>query len=175
MKYKNKIFFINETESIFGKLITLFNRIKFGSSDVTHTGIVADETKDQVLIFESVPKGFVSSWYDKSWLVEAEKRGTVKFKETKKRLTKVLDTCKKYEGTPYGYINLVFHGINLVLSLLFLNKFKYSDGIVAGHCSEMVSRVIYDSSNKSIDFEKDYDKSFDQITPQEIYMSSQMK
>jgi len=35
MKYKNKIFFINSKSDIFGKLITLYNQLKFGQSDVS--------------------------------------------------------------------------------------------------------------------------------------------
>jgi len=174
-KYKNKVFFINDRTCLFGKLIYLYNMLKFGRSEASHVGVCAKEEKDRVLIFEAVPSGFVSSWYDKSWLEGAIERGTVKFKETKRLLHDVEENCKKYEGTKYGYINLAIHAINLFLLTIFKFSIKYSDGLVAGHCSELVSRVLYDSSDKHIDFSKEYEKEFDLVSPQEIFMSSFMK
>ena len=51
---------------------------------------------------------------------------------------------------------------------------KYSDGIKYLHCSEAVSRVIYDSS-KETNFEKEYSVPFDCISPAHIFLSKQVK
>jgi hypothetical protein len=174
MAYKNKVFFIN-SDSIFSKLITFYNYVKFGSSDATHVGIVAAEDKCNILVFESLAKGFTRSVYEKDWIEKQIKDGRVELKQTNKLIKNVKKTCEKYEGVKYGKINIIIHAINLFLTSFLKFKIKYSDGIVSMHCSEAVSRVLYDCSNKRINFEKEYGKPFDNVSPQEIYMSKFLK
>jgi len=155
------LFFVKDT-NLAGKLVSIFNYMMYGKSDVTHVGIIAKTEKERVLIYEAVPKGFIPSWYNKKDLEDPK----IKIKKMS-GLKNVLKTCQKYEGIKYGTMNIIVHTINLFLRIAF--RIKYSDGIIAMHCSEAVSRVLYDASNKKINLEKKLNKPFDMVTPQELF------
>jgi hypothetical protein len=150
---------------LFGALINIFNHYMYGKSNATHVGIIAKTEEEKVLVYEAVEKGFLPFWYNKERIINNKK---IKIKRVS-GLKGVLEICKKYEGIKYGKINIFIHSINLLLRILFKAKIDYSDKIVSMHCSEAVSRVLYDASNKKINLEKKLNKSFDLVTPQELY------
>jgi hypothetical protein len=163
MKTKTGDLFFVKGDGVFGKLIGIYNYVMFGKSDVTHVGIIAKTEEESVLIYEAVTKGFIPNWYSKKDLEDPK----IKIKKMS-GLKNVLEVCHKYEGIKYGKINIAIHTINLFLRIAF-KRIKYSDGIIAMHCSEAVSRVLYDASNKKINLEKKLNKPFDMVTPQELY------
>lgn len=171
MKYKQgQIYFWNSTSDLFGKAIRLYNMKNFKESKTSHCGIISEVTDKQVIIYEAGENGFLPSRYDKSWLEQKIKEGVIHIGETKEELTDVLKNCKKYEGIRYGYLDIIGIGLNY----LFGWKLLGITGKNAIICSEAVSRVIYDCSNK-IDFAKEYKIKFDAVTPMHIYKSKQVK
>ena len=52
--------------------------------------------------------------------------------------------------------------------------FTISTGTKQIICSEAVARILYDSSNKKINFEKEFDKRYDLISPIDLYYSKQI-
>ena len=54
---------------------------------------------------------------------------------------------------------------------MFKFKFLKVTGANRLICSEAVARILYDSSKKKINFQKEYDKPYDLVTPQDIFVS----
>jgi hypothetical protein len=170
MEYKvGQIFFWNNSDSLFGKIITLYNNKVFGRSDCVHCGIISEVEKDRVLIHEAGDNGFNSSWYKITWLDERIKDGKVKIKETIEPLTNVFNNCEKYVGIGYGWLDII------TIAIGFLTGFKISltdkNKII---CSEAVSYVIYDSS-KQVNIAAEYGLAPDQVTPMHIFLSQQLQ
>lgn len=161
----------NEDPSFFSKQIEKYNLREYGESHATHAGIIAEVNKDSVKVFEIVEykePGFYV--YENSWLENAIEEGIVKIERATVKLSNVYENCLKYAETHYSIMDILsiyfygFTGIKLSLS-----------GKKAVICSELTTRILYDSSNKKINFEKEFDKSFDLITPMDIYLSKQLK
>jgi hypothetical protein len=171
MKYKTgQIYFIKSRDNLIGKLIDYYNRKKFGQSDATHCGIINDVNNEQVCIYEAGTNGFQPNWYAISWLDEMIKNGKVKLKQTKIKLNNVDETCDKYQDIGYGYLDI----LGIVCSFLFGWKVIGITGKNKMICSEAVCRVLYDCSNKKIDFEKEYGIKFDAISPEHLFLSKQL-
>lgn len=149
-------------ESFYGKLIRFHTGSKW-----THVGIVGLERPDEYVCYEAVNKGLVSSVYTKAQISKWEKDGIVKVVELNLRVSnnKLLDVCQSYEGAPYDWVSIINITLYGILGRLALNL----SGPKALICSEFVVRVLYDLSNKKINFEKIYGKKFDLITPAEIH------
>jgi hypothetical protein len=172
MKYKiGQIYFIKSEEGLFSKATNYYNNKKFGQSDTTHCGIIADVYDDKkVLIFEATGDGFISSVYDTSWLNIMQENGRVHIGETKEKVKDVFENCMKYRNVKYGWLDIIGIG----LSFLFGWKVLGITGKNKVMCSEAVCRVLYDCT-KNIDFEKEYKIKFDAITPEHIFLSKQIK
>ena len=181
MKFKvGQIYFI-KNKSLYGKLISCYNRYTFGEIGPSHIGIIAKENEHSVLIYEAVDRGFVSSWYDKGWLELAIADGDVEIGETIIKLKKVIDACDVYVGVPYAWYDI------FKIFLFFAFKFKgiYWTGAKKLICSEAVARILYDCSNKQIILgynpedeeheESEYNIPFDLITPIHVYKSKNIK
>jgi hypothetical protein len=166
-----QIYFWNDEESFYGKAIRVYNLREFKRSDCTHVGIITDVTKDYIEIAEAVSKGFTISNYEKWWVENKTKEGKIKIGQTKLGLKNVREFAKKYEGIAYGWLDILGIGLHglfgwKVLGLTGKNKII---------CSEAVVRILYDASDKKIDFEKEYKIKFDAITPEHIFLSKQVK
>jgi len=153
-------------KGIISRLIRFFTK-----SHWNHVGIIANEKKDRVLIYEALGNGFKCSWYEKEWINNRIKENVVKIGTPKKELIDVLKICKKYEDRPYGFIGIWNILINTILGK---DSILYKKGDKKLICSEGVVRVLYDASNKKIDFEKEFKKDFDEITPHDISISKQI-
>ena len=175
MKTKFKIgqaVLFNNSSSFFSKIITKYNLSNYGESKCVHAGIIARVTEDKVLIYEakSIIDGFDGYYYEIKGLENKIKEGSVIIKESKVKLDDVLENCEKYVGIRYGFLDV------LMIGFYWLTKIKIS--LTKAHkiiCSEAVVRILFDSSNKKIDFEKEYNKPYDLITPMDIYKSTQLK
>jgi hypothetical protein len=158
-------------DDFYGKLIAFGNKIKYGDKGFTHSGIIYEVRKDTIVIAESLNKGFVKNDYEIWWLEARMKEGKISIGTAKEKLNNVQVNINNYLGRPYAWTDI----FNLVLWYLFgKTSFKINSGSKALICSEAVSRVLYDSS-KTINFEKEFKKSFDEITPQDLFISKQIK
>ena len=174
MKYKPGQTFFWKGGGFFGTVIKFYNWRTFGSSDLpTHVGIITLVEKDRVQIHEATNQGFVKGWKSKKWL-NSQIGKKVAFGEVNTKLVSVLKNAEKYEGIKYGWINIFMHGVSLLVKEIFGGKLKFTDGEKTLHCSEGVSRVLYDSSLKKINFETEYGVPFDSISPAHIYLSKQI-
>lgn len=173
MKYKTgQAILFNHTGSIFTKLITAFNYLNYKQSKCTHAGIVAKIQKGRVLIYEPVnlKEGFLGYWYEEADLDAKLKEGKIIIASPNNYLTHVEKHCEKYAHTKYGILDILSIGLFWATGL----KIK-TTGAKKLICSEAVVRILYDASNKKINFEKEYNKPYDLITPMDIYLSNQMK
>ena len=141
----------------------------------THTGIITKVDGDNIQIHEATNQGFVKNNYSAKWLDGRKEARVVAIGETDIKLVNVLKNAEKYEGIKYGWINIFMHAISLLVKEIFGGKLKFTDGEKTLHCSEGVSRVLYDSSLKKIDFEKEYGVPFDVISPAHIFLSNQVR
>ena len=171
MNYKKgQIIFIN-WDNFYVKLIRFYNRMKYGESGFGHVGIITKVTKDSVQIHEAVSKGFVKSYYPKEFLNGKIGEGTIEVKETKIKLKDVEKNADKYLGRPYGWGDF----IGIILSLITGCRFIKITGASRLICSEATARILYDSSNKKINISEELDKTYDLLTPQDIYLSKFLK
>lgn len=172
MKYKTgQVVLFNNSNSIFTKLITFYNKTTYGFSKCTHTGIIAQVEKDRVLIFEPVDiqDGFESYWYEKNWLDEKKKEGKILFVKPNNYVKNIKQICEKYEGIKYGVLDI------FSIALFWATGLKLkTTGSKRLICSEAVVRVLYEASDKKIDFEKEFNKPYDLITPMDIFLSQQV-
>jgi len=157
-------------DNLFMKLISWRNKLH-NKSKWTHTAIVITEIDEynNVQVAEALGKGFVISEYPAWWIYLKQKEGKIELGETNKPLKNVYDLAKKYEGARYGW-SAIFH---IVLSF-FTKDNDYTDGEKHLICSEAVARILYDASNKKIDFVKEFKKSYDLITPDDLSVSKQI-
>jgi len=171
MKYKVGMCIFINWDNWCVKLIRLFNRIKYGEKGFGHVGIITKVEKNRVQIHEAVNKGFTKSWYPKDFLDKRIEEGTIEVKETKIKLKNVEINADKYLGRPYAWFDL----IGIIISFLTGCRLIKITGASKLICSEAVARILYDSSNKKINFEKEYWKDYDLITPMDIYLSRSLK
>jgi hypothetical protein len=164
------IYFINDKNSLFGRLITYYNNKIFKQSDVTHCGIVTKVESDRILIHEA-GKIFNSSWYEDWWLEARINEGKVKFTRSKTKLNKVFETAESYNHIGYGWLDIIGIGLHALFDWKVLGITGKNKLI----CSEAVVRILYDCSDKEINFEDEYGIKFDAISPQHIWLSKFMK
>jgi len=160
--------------NIFQKAIRWRNYLIYGEKGYSHTGIITDVKNDFIEISEALSQGFISSMYEKWWLEARIKDKTIAIGEATSRLIKVKKHAKKYIGNPYGWLDLW----NILLVTLFKIKsktFRFFKGAKYLICSEAVARILYDASNKKINFEKEYKKDYDLIEPMDLYYSNQVR
>lgn len=170
MKFKTGDLVFFKGESFYSNLIYSYNYIKYGKKGYSHAGIITKIKKDTVVIHEALGSGFQANDYEKWWLNNKISLGDISIKQTKIKLTNVYKNAEKYYGREYAWSDIFFIG------LAFLTRFKFSiTGANRLICSEAVSRILYDSSNKKLNLSKEYNKPYDLITPQEVYLSKFLK
>lgn len=181
MKYKQgQLIFFYWEDSFFSKMVQYYNKKKFGERGPTHIGIISKVKQDTVEIYEAVSKGFIKSDYEKWWLDARIVDGKVKVGECHTLLTNVEENCKKYDGIKYGWLDIC----GIVMGYLFNWNLIGSTGPNALICSEAVTRILYDSSNKKIIIgysdkedkpKSEYPLKFDAITPMHLFKSKYIK
>lgn len=160
-------------QGIYGKLIGFRNGLIYGKEhNWTHSAIITEVKENKVLVFEALSNGFVSNYYEKSWLSNKIKEGFYIIGETKIALKDVHKHANKYKGTGYGWLDI----IHIILYWIFGSKakflFTHAQALI---CSEAVARILYDASEKKIDFEKEYEIPYDLIEPMHLWQSKQIK
>jgi len=151
-----------------GSIIRKYNLLKFKRSDVTHCGIIAAVSQNEVLIYEATEKGFVKSYYPIPWLCNKIDLGFCYIGQPREETRNVLENCQKYEGRSYAWIDYLAIGLAFIFPKI---KISGENSLI---CSEAVARVRYDSS-KTINFAKEYGISYDTLTPEHIFLSKQIK
>lgn len=168
MKYKiGDVVFFNNPNSWFGKLITTYNIRKYGFSNATHVGIISNVNKDSVIIHEAYSKGFVTNVYTNEQLKWGLDNDRVHIKRSKIKLFDVPYNADKYLGRGYSYFDIVRIGFTFIIGFHIFN-FGCSKHLI---CSEAVSRILYDSSNKKLNLSAEFKKPYDLITPMDIFIS----
>jgi hypothetical protein len=167
MEYKvGDVYLSNFKGNIFMGAISLFNLIKYGKSKACHAGIISKVTKDKVYIHEAIEtKGtdFKEYEYDKWWLDARIFEGKVIIRRPNLKLTNVEEACKSYEDTYYDWLSI----------LLFPFKLTFNS-TKAVFCSEVVARILYDSSGKKLDISSELGIPYDKISPMDLYLSEQL-
>lgn len=170
MEFKTGQIVFFRSNGLYGKIVSLYNRINYDVPGFGHVGIITEVTEDKVLIHEAISKGFIAGYYSKEYIQEKIDNDKITIGETKEELSYVLEHANNYLGRPYGWMDIVS------ISLAFFTGFRFL-GITGAKkliCSEAVARILYDASDKKINFESEYDKSFDTVTPMDIYLSNQV-
>ncbi len=158
----------------FIKLIRHYNRLKYGK-DVrqwTHAGIVVGQRGEDVLVYEAVSSGFTGpdNWYWKPAIIKDYNKGIAAIGETFCPLKKVKYHADKYAGRDYAWQDIISIGLS--------SFFRIPIGMTGAKrliCSEAIARILYDASDKTIDFEVEYGKPYDWITPIDLRESMQIE
>lgn len=175
MKYKKGQILNFSWNNKYGKLIKLNNWITYGYSPVnkwTHTAIVGNITKDGVVVYEALKGGFTKNIYSQKQLDSWVDNGNMIIGEVDFKLSKITENCDKYIGTPYGFFDIFNIGL-----YVFFRQFMPTipTGARSIICSEAVARILYESSDKKLNFETEFNKRYDLITPINLYYSKQIK
>lgn len=162
-------------KGVYSSLIRLANKIHYPKSldrDWTHAGIISvvDESLGTVLIGEALNDGFVESTFGIGELNTLIQQGKAIIGTPKQELDDVELVIQGYLGSPYGWLNILHIAIYTITGKTAF-KFLGAKDLI---CSEVVCRVLYDCSNKKIDFTKEFGKPYDIITPQDLYVSKQI-
>ncbi|MCK5018483.1 MAG: hypothetical protein KAS32_15595 [Candidatus Peribacteraceae bacterium] len=157
-------------DNIFGNIIKIYNLSKHGEFGWTHVGIISKVRKDAIQIHEAGSKGFVKGWYSKDAVEDWYDTGLVDLIDTKIKTINLEWYADQYLGRPYAWHDI----IGICLSYLFGWKFLKITGASKLICSEAIARLLYDVSDRKINFEEEYDKPYDLITPMDLYNSKQL-
>lgn len=144
---------------------------KFTKSHWNHAGIIGKKTEYGYIVYEAQKDGLIKSEYTFEYLNRRLVDKTIVIKTPKVKIHNVEESCEKYLGTPYGVTTL----LQIAWSLITKKTINKSDGLKRLICSEFVARVLYDISDKKINFEKEYKKHYDFITPSDLFNSNQLK
>lgn len=165
MKVGDIILFRKCENSLISKIIA-----KLTSSSFTHVGIVEYVDNDCITVAEAQAKGFVLNEYPTELVESNIICGEWTVLQSKKPLMCVEAIISQYLGKPYGYLDLV-----AIFLYKITGKILFKGTSKRLICSEAVTRVLYDASDKEIDFEKEFNKPYSYITPDDIFMSKQLK
>lgn len=160
--------------NIFQKLIRWRNYFIYGNKGYSHSGIIIDVKNDFVEIAEALDQGFITDGYSKGWLNERIADKTIAIGESKIPLKNVKKHTEKYIGTPYGWFDIW----NIIFATFFKinsRSFRFFKGAKYLICSEAVARILYDASNKKINFEEEFGIPYDMIEPMHLFLSKQIK
>lgn len=164
LKVGDVIFFRNN--KIYNKLVQRYNLLKYGEIGFGHVGIITKVEKDNVIIHEALSNGFVKNPYEKWWINLKIEEGNIKIKSPNKKITNIYSNAENYLGRGYAWSDIFFILVSFITN--FKISFSGSNRLI---CSEAVSRVLYDSSNKKINLSEEYSKKYDLIAPMDIYFS----
>lgn len=160
--------------NLYGKLIAIKNKYSYGETGYTHSAIIIDIYEDEVLVAEALTKQFSMKRYEKWWLEAKIKEGIINIGTPTKPLKNIVGHALKYKDGSYGWgdiYNILIYWIKGKESIFHK---KYA-GVKYVICSEAVARILYDASDKKIDFEKEFKKSYDIIEPMDLARSKQIR
>jgi len=163
--------FVCQGFGIFGWLVRQRNRLT-GMPPYTHAGIITKITNEGYWLAEAIGKGFVNTPYHMTWFENRLKSKFYLIGKSKIPLKNLEKHIKNYEGRPYAWKDIA----NIFLyTLTGKYALKWSTGAKELICSEAVARILYDASNKKIDFVKEFGRSYDLIEPYHLLQSEQIQ
>lgn len=161
---------------IFGKLVRWRNQLRWPDMENwAHTCIITKIDGDTVEIAEALGKGFTITNYEKWWVEAKIKEGFYVEGNTITPIKNIRETAQLYQGRPYGFFDIM-----AIVGFWILGGYsKYVPRVFGGSkaliCSEAIARILYDASNKQIDFEKEFNIPYDLIEPMHLWTSNQIK
>jgi hypothetical protein len=160
-------------KTVYGKLIGWRNARIYGKEhNWTHSAIITEIQEGKILIHEALGKGFVSNYHNIKEVEEKIENGEYILGTVNKKLNKVKENADKYLGRGYGFLDI----LHILYYWIFGTNAKFLfTGAQNLICSEAVSRILYDSSGKEVDFEKEFLIPFDLIEPMHLWQSEQIK
>lgn len=177
MEYKIGDIVLFNWDNPYSKIIRKFNKLVYGNYGWSHVGIITEVQKDKVLIYEALAKGFTDiawngekNYYSKSGLEDLIKKENVLIGHPKKKLMYLKYEANKYLGLKYAFTDI----INIFTGIMF-NKRFFGPTDYRMTCGEVVSRILYDSSFGNLDISNEFDKTFDEITPMDLFLSEQIE
>lgn len=159
---KGDVCLFKKNNSFISKAIALVT-----TSSRTHAGIIYGFSKGFVCCAEAQSNGFTLINYSNKEFNNLL-GNKILLRRSKQKLYAVQRTINKYLGRPYDYKDLIFILLNKITGKFFPDTSKKLI------CSEAVARVLYDSSRKKIDFEKEFKKPFSYVTPDDLNQSNQL-
>ena len=158
----------------FNKLVGYFNKIVHGDEAYSHVAIVTEVRGGDVLLHEALAKNgkFIASYYSISAIEQWMKEGRCLRGKTTIPLVDVKHYADAYLGKPYGYKTLWY----IILFKIFGWKLlAESEGVNSLICSEAIARILYDASDKQIDFVKEFGIPYQFIEPYLLLISKQIR
>ena len=140
-----------------------------------HIGLIADEDSDNYVIYEALNQGLVKNNHRKNVLKRRIEDQEVEIKSIYIHGTdveQVIKYCEKYKGNLYDWKSIFHIGLYTIFGNYGLHMSKGAKKLI---CSEFVARVLYEISDKKINFEEEFNKPYDYITPADLYQSRQIK
>lgn len=165
MKYKEGMILNFSWNGFAGRMIKLHNRIRYGRNlwfNPTHTAIIGKIVGETAEVYEALNEGFVKNVYNFAELDAYIESGELAVGTVTTTITNVETYCKKYEGVPYGWLDIFYIGLYTLFGKM---SFRFSTNAKKLICSEAISRILYDASKKTINFEEEFKKPYDLITP----------
>lgn len=145
--------------------VQLHNILFHKKIGATHTAHIYKIEDDVVYLAEAMGTRPYSIYsYDKSYLLEQEEKGKLWFLRSLKKVKDIEKNTDKYLGRKYDWLaiwGIFFKSVFKKKSIL-TNAFKGDKFLI---CSEGTLRVLYDSSNKKIDLNKEFNLDTDLIAP----------
>lgn len=147
----------NWTNSPFFWIEKVFNKIHYGKSTATHSGIITRIEGETIWIMEAV-NNFREFKYSLDWLKIKKDKITIRRPNIK--LKNLYSNAMKYEGLKYDWISI------------FLMIFKLSrNSTNALFCSEAVGRILYDCG---LDISSELGKNYEKLTPMDLQITKQL-
>ena len=173
MKFEVGQILNSKGRGIFGRLIRWRNSFIYGRRhNWAHSAIISGVEKERILVYEAISKGFVATYYEEAWLRRKIDEGFFIVGETEIPLKDVKNNADNYLGRGYGFLDIV----HITIFWIFGTKAKFLfTGAQNLICSEAVARIIYDASEKEINFEKEFEIPYDLIEPMHLFLSKQIK
>jgi hypothetical protein len=184
MNYKVGQIINFRTNTIFGKAIKIYNIATYGVIGWTHSAIIVEVTDDTIIVAEALKDGFVKNEYAKKEIDGLFEIGLVAIGTPKIKLVDVKFFAEGYIGKPYGYLDIGIISLIFILRIFgskinpIVMRFLPFIGITGAKsiiCSEGVSRTLYDASFKKLNIAMEMNKSYDQVTPEDLFRSNQIK
>jgi hypothetical protein len=162
-----------KSRTFYGMLIGWRNSLIYGKGhNWTHSAIVTEVREDKILIHEALGNGFVSKYHSRKEVEEKIENEEYINGTVKRGLLKVKENADKYLGRGYGFLDI----LHIIIYWIFGTNAKFLfTGAQNLICSEAVSRILYDASNRRVNFEKEYGIPFDLIEPMHLWQSNQIK
>ena len=143
---------------------------KATGSSWTHAGMIYSISNTEVITAEALATGFTLVTRDLEDFVKDIDEREIALLKSKHKLSDVKEVIEGTLGRPYGYLDLL-----LILVYTITGKRLFKGTANSLICSEVVARVLHVCSRNKIDLQKEFDKPWSYITPDDLFMSKNLK